>query len=61
MKDKIKERLKEHDLIETDLTSEELTELKEEIEAEERGETVLDGVLFYINVFERIAKRENKQ
>lgn len=58
---KIKEKLDEYGLIESDLTSSELEELKEEVEAELNGCTILDGVLFNIPYYERIAKRENNQ
>lgn len=58
---KIKEKLDEYGFIESDLTPSELEELKDEVEAELKGETILDGVLFNIPYYERIAERENKQ
>lgn len=58
MEDKIKEKLEKYNLVESDLTADELEELKSEIEEEEKGNIVLDGVLFHINVYERIAKRK---
>lgn len=45
METKINSRLAEHGLTADDLTQEEMAQLREEIEAEERGETILDGVL----------------
>ena len=42
---KIKEKLDEHGLSMKDLSPEELGELKKEIEAEEKGMVILDGVL----------------
>ena len=45
MKDKIKQVLEEYGLTESQLTKEELEELKEEIKAREQGFEVLDGVL----------------
>lgn len=53
MEAKIKERLAEYELTEQDLTTEEMAELKEEIAAEERGETVLDSVLDNPSIFYR--------
>lgn len=58
VKKKIKEKLQEYGFIESDLTSSELEELKEEVEAELKGYTILDGVLFNIPSYERIAKRK---
>lgn len=58
---KIKEKLDEYGFLESDLTPSELEELKEEVEAELKGYTVLDGVLFNIPYFERIAKRAKKE
>lgn len=55
---KIKEKLDEYGFVESDLTPFELEELKEEVEAELSGQTVLDGVLFNIPYYERIAMRE---
>lgn len=45
MEDKIKKTLKEYGLEESQLTKEELDNLKEEIKARKNGLTVLDGVL----------------
>lgn len=45
MEEKIKKLLEEHGLTESQLTKEELEELKEEIKAREQGFEVLDGVL----------------
>lgn len=53
MEAKIKARLAEYELTEQDLTTEEMAELKEEIAAEERGETVLDSVLDNPSLFYR--------
>lgn len=53
MEAKIKARLAEYELTEQDLTTEEMEELKEEIAAEERGETVLDSVLDNPSLFYR--------
>lgn len=58
---KIKEKLDEYGFVESDLTPSELKELKEEAEAELNGCIILDGVLFNIPYFERIAKREKNQ
>lgn len=58
---KIKEKLDEYGFVESDLTPSELEKLKEEVEAELNGCTVLDGVLFNIPYFERIAKREKSK
>lgn len=60
MENKIKEKLDEYGFIESDLTPSELEELKEEVKSELEGYTVLDGVLFNIPYFERIAKRKKK-
>lgn len=60
MENKIKEKLDEYGFIESDLTPSELEELKEEVRSELEGYTVLDGVLFNIPYFERIAKRKKK-
>lgn len=57
---KIKEKLDECGFVESDLTPSELEELKKEVEAELNGQTVLDGVLFNIPYFERIAMRNKK-
>ncbi len=45
MEDKIKQVLEENGLTESQLTKEELEELKEEIKAREQGLMVLDSVL----------------
>ncbi len=58
---KIKEKLDEYGFMESDLTQAELEELKDEVEAELKGYTVLDGVLFHIPYYERIAKRGKKK
>lgn len=49
METKIKQLLAEEDLEISDLTNEELEELKEEIAIEEKGEFVLDGVLHRVS------------
>lgn len=49
METKIKQLLAEEDLVISDLTNEELEELKEEIAIEEKGEFVLDGVLHRVS------------
>ena len=56
---KIKEKLDEYGFVESDLTQSELEELKGEVEAELNGQTVIDGVLFNIPYYERIAMRES--
>lgn len=61
MENKIKEKLDEYGFIESDLTPSELEELKEEVKSELEGYTVLDGVLFNIPYYERIAKRGKKK
>lgn len=58
---KIKEKLDEYGFMESDLTQAELEKLKDEVEAELKGYTVLDGVLFHIPYYERIAKRGKKK
>lgn len=60
MEAKIKEKLESYGLFIEDLTTEELELLKKEIERESKGEVILDGVLFNIPVYERIAKRHRK-
>ena len=45
METKIKNRLAERGLTAEDLTQEEMCQLRQETDAEERGEIVLDGVL----------------
>lgn len=49
----IKQKCEDYDISPSVLTPEELATLKEEIEAEQRGEMVLDSVLFDPNVFSR--------
>lgn len=53
MEDKVKQRLEECGLTESQLTKEEFDELKEEIKAEEKGYSVLDGVLSNPELFFR--------
>lgn len=53
LEDKVKQRLEECGLTESQLTKEELDELKEEIKAEEEGYSVLDGVLSNPELFFR--------
>ena len=55
------QKLDEYGFVESDLTSSELEELKAEAESELNGGIVLDGVLFHIPYFERIAKREKRK
>ncbi len=55
---KIKEKLDEYGFIESDLTPSELKELRGEVEDELNGYTILDGVLFSIPIYDRIAKRK---
>jgi len=50
---KIKDKLDSYNLSIDDLTSEEIESLKKEIEAEDKGEVILDGVLFNIPPFRR--------
>lgn len=57
---KIKEKLKVHGFIESDLTQSEVDKLKEEVKAELSGETVLDGVLSNIPYYECISNREKQ-
>ncbi len=45
MEEKIKQELEKYDLVESQLTKEELEKLKEEIKAKEEGFLILDGVL----------------
>ena len=59
MEKKIIERLSVYDLKPSDLTEEELNELKEEIKFEEEGGFVLDGVLFNPEIQQRAFKRQN--
>lgn len=61
VEEKIKEKLDEYGLMKSDLTPSELEELEEEVKAELEGYTVLDGVLFNIPYFERIAQRVKRE
>ena len=45
MEEKIKQELEKYDLVESQLTKEELEKLKEEIKAKEEWFLILDGVL----------------
>lgn len=56
---KLKVKLEEYGFEIEDLTSQELEELKKEIEAEENGMTIIDGVLSNIPPYRR--KEENKR
>lgn len=56
MEDKIKQVLEENGLTESQLTSEELDKLKEEIKAKEQGLVVLDSVLDNPSLFYRLKK-----
>lgn len=53
MEEKIKKLLEEHGLTESQLTKEELEELKGEIKAREQGLMVLDSVLDNPSLFYR--------
>ncbi len=53
---KIKEKLDEHGLSMKDLSPEELEELKKEIEAEEKGMIILDGVLSHKDKYSKQLK-----
>lgn len=53
MKDKVKQMLEDYGLTESQLTKEELDELKEEIKAKEEGLMVLDSVLDNPELFYR--------
>lgn len=55
METKIKQKLEKAGLELSDLTQEELQELKDEIAIEDKGEFVLDGVLH------RVSKRKFKE
>lgn len=55
MEDKVKQRLEECGLTESQLTKE-LDKLKEEIKAEEEGYSVLDGALSNPSLFYRLKK-----
>lgn len=56
MEDKIKQMLDDYGLTESQLTSEELDKLKEEIKAKEQGKVVLDSVLDNPSLFYRLKK-----
>jgi hypothetical protein len=58
METKINNRLAEHGLTADDLTQEEMTQLREEIDAEQRGTTILDGVLDNPSLMYRKALKE---
>lgn len=51
MKEKIDEKLKEYGLSRSDLTDEQIKELKEEIKKEEKGMILIDSVLFDISAY----------
>ena len=53
MDELIKQKCAEYDITPDVLTPEELEQLKKEIEAEQRGEYILDSVLDDPNVFSR--------
>ena len=53
MEEFIRQKCAEYDITPDVLTPEELEELKGEIEAEQRGEAILDGVLSDPNIFFR--------
>lgn len=53
MEEKVRKVLAEHGLTESQLTKEELEELKEEIKAKEQGLVVLDSVLDNPSLFYR--------
>ncbi|WP_455612839.1 hypothetical protein [Bacteroides congonensis] len=59
IENKLKVKLEEYGFEIEDLTSQELEELKKEIEAEENGMTIIDGVLSNIPPYRR--KEENKR
>lgn len=61
METKINSKLAEHGLTAEDLTQEEMAQLRDEIEAEERGETTLDGIFDNPSLFYRKALRELKE
>lgn len=60
IEERIKQEVEECGLLIEDLTQDELNKLKEEIIERDNGATILDGVLFSIPIYERIAKRELK-
>ena len=51
MEELIKQKCAEYDITPDVLTPEELEQLKREIEAEQRGEYILDSVLYNPDVF----------
>ena len=53
MEELIKQKCAEYDITSDVLTPEELETLKKEIEAEQRGDIVLDSILNSPNVFSR--------
>lgn len=57
MEDKIKQLLADYGLTKSQLTSEELDKLKEEIKAKEKGLIVLDSVLENPSLFYRRKKK----
>lgn len=59
LEEKIKEKLNAYGLCISDLSSEELEALKEEIKAEERGEYVIDGVLSNILPYGKSVNENN--
>jgi hypothetical protein len=56
MEEKVRQVLAEHGLTESQLTKEELEELKEEIKEMEQGRFVLDGVLHNPELYYRRKK-----
>lgn len=59
IENKLKVKLEEYGFEIEDLTNQELEELKKEIEAEENGMTIIDGVLSNIPPYR--CKEENKR
>lgn len=53
MEELIKQKCAEYDITPDVLTPEELEQLKREIEAEQRGEFILDGILNDPDIFTR--------
>lgn len=56
IKAKMKAKLDSYGFMEDDLTQEELSQLKEEVEAELKGSIIMDGVLFSIPRFRQKQK-----
>ena len=54
----IRKKCKENDITPDILTEDELIELRKEIEAEQKGEFILDGVLFNPDIYIRKIQRE---